>query len=216
MDVEKQKKVLIEKLKDEGRIVSQAVEDAFKSIPREYFIPSHLKHQAYHDRPLDIGQGQTISAPHMVAIMAEALDFKPGHKVLEIGAGSGYHAAIVSQLVGETGKVYTIERLPSLARLAQKHLSDAKISNVSVVVGDGSVGLKKYASYDRMYVTCSAPSTPKILFDQLDERGKLLIPVGGMMAQLLLFEKKGKEILRRDLGGCAFVPLVGKYGYDSL
>jgi len=216
MDVEQQKKLLIEKLKDEGHIFSQAVEDAFKHIPREVFVPSHLKQQAYSDRPLDIGQGQTISAPHMVAIMVEALDLHKGQKVLEIGAGSGYHAAIVSQMVGETGKVYSIERLPALAKTAQKHLHDAKISNVSVVVGDGSVGLKDYAPYDRMYVTCSAPSTPKILFDQLGNQGKLLIPVGGMMAQLLLFEKKGDEICRRDLGGCAFVPLVGKYGYDSL
>ena len=216
MDVEQQKKVLIQKLKDEGRISSQAVEHAFKNIPRERFVPSHLKKQAYHDRPLDIGQGQTISAPHMVAIMVEALDLHEGQKILEIGAGSGYHAAIVSHLVGEKGKVYSVERLQVLAKMAQQHLNDANIANVSVVVGDGSVGLEDYAPYDRIYVTCSAPSTPKILFDQLGEQGKLLIPVGGMMAQLLLFEKKKDEIRRRDLGGCAFVPLVGKYGYDSL
>lgn len=216
MDVNQQKALLIEKLKKEGRIISPVVEDAFKKIPRERFVPSHLKYQAYDDRPLDIGHGQTISAPHMVAIMVEALDIHKGQKILEIGAGSGYHAAIVSRLVGDQGEVYSIERLPALAKLAQQHLNDAQISNVSVVIGDGSVGLKEYASYDRIYVTCSAPSTPKILFDQLNETGKLLIPVGGMMAQLLLFEKKGDEIFRRDLGGCAFVPLVGKYGYDSL
>ena len=204
---------LVNRLMREGYIKSDNVKKAFLEVPRENFVPEPLKMQAYVDRPLEIGNGQTISAPHMVAIMCEALDIKNGQKILEIGAGSGYHAAIVSQLVGEKGHIYTIERFEDLAKRAQDNLKHTGITNVTVEVGDGSEGLKTYEPYDRIYVTCAAPSVPQLLIDQLKDFGKLLIPVGSMYCELQLLEKKGEKILSENLGGCVFVPLVGKYGH---
>jgi len=210
---EDQRERLVEKLKIEGHIKTKAVEKAFLETPRELFVPEKLKGYAYVDTPLEIGNGQTISAPHMVAIMCEALDIKKGQKILEIGAGSGYHAAIVSKLIGDKGHVYTIERFPSLADNAKKNLEKVGIKNVTVEVGDGSEGLPKYAPYDIIYVTCAAPCIPQPLLEQLKDPGKLLIPVGQFISKLELLEKKNKKIIEKDLGGCAFVPLVGKHGY---
>ena len=204
---------LINRLVEDCYIKNDDVKKAFLTIPREKFVPDYLKIHAYVDRPLEIGNSQTISAPHMVAIMCEALDIQEGQKILEIGAGSGYHAAIVSCLVGEKGHVYTIERFEDLAKNAEENLNNAEITNVTVVVGDGSEGLKKYEPYDRIYVTCAAPTIPKPLIDQLKDFGKLLIPVGSMYCELQLIEKKGKETKLKRLGGCVFVPLVGKYGH---
>jgi protein-L-isoaspartate(D-aspartate) O-methyltransferase len=208
------RKHLVMKLQRDGRISSKRVETAFMDVPRELFVPDDQKNYAYLDQPLPIGNGQTISAPHMVAIMAEALDLQEDQKVLEIGLGSGYHAAIIAKIIGPTGHVYSIERFPDLAEKAKKNLQEAHISNVSVHIGDGSEGYPKHAPYERIYVTCSAPSTPRPLLDQLTDSGKLLIPVGGMFAELMLFEKRGSEIRKTGLGGCSFVPLVGRYGYD--
>ncbi len=210
---EDQRKKLVEKLKIEEHIKTKAVEKAFLEIPRELFVPEKLKDYAYVDTPLEIGNGQTISAPHMVAIMCEALDLKKGQKILEIGAGSGYHAAIVSKLIGDKGHLYTIERFPSLADNAKKNLERADIKNVTVELGDGSEGLPKYAPYDSIYVTCASPCIPPPLVEQLKDTGKLLIPVGQFISKLELLEKKNKKIIAKDLGGCAFVPLVGKHGY---
>ncbi len=204
---------LVKRLKYEGRINTENVEKAFLDTPRELFVPDNIKRYAYFDTPLEIGHGQTISAPHMVAIMVEALDLKKGHKVLEIGAGSGYHAAIVAKIVGDSGHVYTIERFSVLADFAKKNLLNAKIKNVTVETGDGSEGFSKYAPYDRIYVTCAAPDIPQPLIDQLKDDGKLLIPVGQMICNLELIEKIGDKIKTKNLGGCAFVPLVGKYGH---
>lgn len=213
MTYEERRAQLVEQLKIEGRICTKEVERAFLEIPRENFVPESIKRYAYLDTPLEIGNSQTISAPHMVAIMVEALDTKKGHKILEIGAGSGYHAAIVSKLVGEKGHVYTIERFPILAENAKKNLKNTSITNVTVEVGDGSLGLPKYAPYDRIYVTCAAPCIPPPLIEQLKDKGKLMIPVGQMISTLELIEKVGDKIISKDLGGCAFVPLVGKHGY---
>ena len=165
------------------------------------------------DRPFEIGNGQTISAPHMVAIMVEALDIKPGQKILEIGSGSGYHAAVVSLLVGNDGQVFSIERIHALAESAKENLDKAGCNNVTVFKGDGSLGLPDHAPYDRIYVTCASPSVPQPLLDQLRDTGKLLIPVGKMYCELMLLEKNGDHIDSKDLGGCAFVPLVGKHGF---
>jgi len=208
-----QRERLVEKLKMAGYIKTKIVEKAFLETPRELFVPEKLKGYAYADTPLEIGSGQTISAPHMVAIMCEALDIKKGQKILEIGAGSGYHSAIVSKLIGDKGHIYTIERFASLAENAKKNLESADIKNVTVEIGDGSEGLPKYAPYDSIYVTCAAPCIPQLLLDQLKDTGKLLIPVGQFISKLELVEKKNKKIFTKDLGGCAFVPLVGKHGY---
>jgi len=204
---------LVNKLRREGRINTIAVEKAFLETPREIFVPESQKKYAYVDTPLEIGNGQTISAPHMVAIMVEGLDIKKEQKILEIGAGSGYHAAIVSKLVGNKGHVYTVERFQTLAENAKKNLKNASITNVTVETGDGSQGLPKYAPYDRIYVTCAAPNIPTPLVKQLKNLGKLMVPVGKMICKLELIEKKGKKLIKKNLGGCAFVPLIGKYGF---
>lgn len=204
---------LVNKLVKEGYITSENVKEAFLKTPRESFVLDNKKMQAYIDTPLEIGSGQTISAPHMVAIMCEALDIQDGQKILEIGAGSGYHAAIVSHLVGDTGHIYTIERFENLASKAQENLRKTGITNVTTEIGDGSEGLERYKPYDRIYVTCAAPSLPPPLIDQLKDPGKILIPVGRMYCELQLIEKKDDKIITKDLGGCVFVPLVGKHGY---
>jgi protein-L-isoaspartate(D-aspartate) O-methyltransferase len=210
---EKERQRLVSHLEEQGYIKTQAVKDSFLKTPREAFVPRFARHYAYLDTPLDIGNGQTISAPHMVAIMCEALDIREGMNILEIGTGSGYHAAIVSQLVGITGKVFTIERFESLARHAIENLTNALITNVFVEIGDGSRGLPTHQPYDRIYVTCAAPSVPDPLLDQLRDPGKLLIPIGDISCELTLIEKKQKKTTTQYLGGCMFVPLVGKYGF---
>lgn len=211
--IENKKEFLINHLVNSNYIKSKEVKKAFQKVPRERFLPKSKEEYAYADTPLSIGSGQTISAPHMIAIMVEALDIKPGLKILEIGTGSGYHAAIVSQLVKDEGHVYTVERHESLADEARKNLEDADIKNVTVEVGDGSKGLPKYQPYDRIYVTCAAPSIPEPLKDQLNDPGIILIPVGNMYSQLIKFELKNGKTSSQNLGGCAFVPLIGEYGH---
>ncbi len=206
---------LVNKLKKSGYIYSEKVEQVFLSVDRELFVPQLVKRFAYLDNPLEIGNGQTISAPHMVAIMAEALDIQPGQNILEIGAGSGYHAAIVSYLTGEHGHVHSIERIPFLADTAKRNLHAAGITNATVHEGDGSLGLQQFAPYDRIYVTCAAPSIPQPLTEQLAENGKMLIPIGRLYSELKLIEKKNGVCFAKDLGSCAFVPLIGTYGYLS-
>jgi len=212
-DLIKERKRLVKLLQKEGRIISNDVEDAFLAIPRELFVPNKQKPYSYIDKPLDIGSDQTISAPHMVAIMVEAIDLQKGQKILEIGAGSGYHAAIVSHIVGKEGKVISVERIESLGESAIEHLKKAEIRNVKVIVGDGSIGLELYAPYDHIYVTCAAPLIPKPLIDQLKNGGSLLIPVGDRICDLQKITKKDGETSVEHLGGCAFVPLIGKHGF---
>ena len=213
MDFESKRIELVKRLCWEGRISTFEVEKAFLDVPREVFVPNGLKKYAYVDTPLEIGSGQTISAPHMVAIMCESLDLKKGQKILEVGAGSGYHAAIISKIVGKNGHVYSIERHKKLVNNAKENLKKANIKNVTVETGDGSMGLPKHAPYDRIYVTCAAPDIPPPLKEQLKEGGKLMVPVGDTICELVLLEKKGKKFTIKNLGGCAFVPLVGKYGH---
>ena len=198
-----------------GYIDSSEVEAAMRSVPREEFVLHELRDDAYVDTPLPIGSGQTISAPHMVAIMAEKLRLRPGMKVLEVGAGSGYHAAVVAELVRPGGHVYTVERVEGLAEFARKNLQRAAYSeDVTVVVGDGSKGLPEHAPYDRIFVACGAPSVPSPLLDQLAEGGLMLVPVGGLHYQdLIKVEKREGKIIRTNEGGCVFVPLVGEHGY---
>jgi len=213
MSLEEKRKQLVEKLKKEKRIFAEEVEKAFLNTPRELFLPDNLKNHAYVDTPLEIGNGQTISAPHMVAIMCEELDIKKDQRILEIGTGSGYHAAVVSKIVGPKGHIYSIERFASLTNFAKQNLDKANIKNVTVIEGDGSEGYEEHAPYDRIYVTCAAPETPPPLIRQLKEGGKLLVPVGYTICRLELIEKKHGKIVAKDRGSCAFVPLVGKYGH---
>ncbi|MGA1848939.1 MAG: protein-L-isoaspartate O-methyltransferase, partial [Thermoplasmatota archaeon] len=162
-----------------------------------------------------IGSGQTISAPHMVAIMAEALLCRRGHKVLEIGSGSGYHAAVVSRLVGEEGHVFSMERVPDLAGFARRNIDEAGISNVTIIEGDGSVGHPEQAPYDRIYYTCAAPKIPGQVMDQLSESGILLGVVGpnGGIQRLIRYRKEKGTLREERMTHCVFVPLIGELGY---
>ena len=205
--------ILVSSLKKEGRIKTAELEKAFLEVEREKFVPAMMKKYAYFDTPLEIGNGQTISAPHMVAIMCEALDIKKGQSILEIGAGSGYHADIVSKIIGDKGHIYTVERFPSLAERAKKNLENAGIKNVIVETGDGSEGLPQHAPYERIYVTCASPEIPKPLMEQLKDPGKMLVPVGRLICNLELIEKKGNKVTSKYICGCSFVPLIGKYGF---
>lgn len=198
-----------------GYIDTSEVEAAMRAVPREEFVLQELRDDAYVDAPLPIGSGQTISAPHMVAIMLERLRLRPGMNVLEVGAGSGYHAAAVAELVRPGGHVYTVERLEALAEFARRNLQRAAYSeDVTVVVADGSKGLPEHAPYDRIFVACGAPSVPSPLVDQLAEGGLMLVPVGGMHYQdLIKVEKRDGRLIKTNEGGCVFVPLVGEHGH---
>jgi len=214
-DLELERDRLIASLMRRGYIANERVEQAMRRVPREEFLPADLRDEAYVDSPLPIGEGQTISAPHMVAIMVEQLDLKAGHKVLEIGAGSGYHAAVCAEIVGPEGHIYTIERISSLASFAEENLKRTGYANVvTVIFGDGTKGLPEHAPYDRIFVAAGAPDVPSPLQEQLTDGGKMLVPVGGRFYQdLIRVERAGKKFKKESLGGCVFVPLIGEYGY---
>jgi protein-L-isoaspartate(D-aspartate) O-methyltransferase len=215
MGLEGERKRMVEHLLSAGYIHSQAVSEAMLSVPRHEFMPEGERH-AYYDSPQEIGCGQTISAPHMVGIMLELLELKDGLKVLEVGGGSGYHAACMAHMVRPTGHVYTIEYVRELANLAKRNLERTGYGKwVTIAHGDGSLGLKEHASYDRIIVTCAAPSIPPPLIDQLAKGGILLVPAGGRWLQDLLFVRKREDgsVVKEDRGGCVFVPLRGKFGF---
>lgn len=215
---------LVKYLKISGLIKSKAVEEAFLAIPREYFVPETLREYAYNDHPLPIGHGQTISAPHMVAIMTEELQVEPHHKVLEIGTGSGYQAAILAHIVSKGGgHVYTIERIPELAKNALISISKAVpqlLEYVTIYVGDGTKGLMEFAPFDRIIVTAAAPKIPEPLIEQLALGGLMVIPVGSRYEQVLQVVSKSTEppgrISIRYSIPCVFVPLVGEHGWREL
>lgn len=213
MDCERERKALVGRLVSSGYLRRSDVVEAMLRVPRHRFVPESKQGSAYVDTPLGIGHGQTISAPHMVAMMTEHLELEPQHKVLEIGAGSGYQAAVLAELLSE-GVLYTVERIPELAERAEKVLQELGYSNVHVIVGEGTQGYEVEAPYDRIIVTAAAPHIPQPLLSQLKMGGKLLIPVGGRMLQeLMLVVKEEKEFKKKNLGGCVFVPLIGKDGW---
>lgn len=212
MEYEEERQRLIDSLREQG--IGEKVLEAMNTVPRHLFIPPNLKSAAYYDSPLPIGDNQTISAPHMVAIMCDLLEIKRGDKILEIGAGSGYNAAVMAELTGPEGKIYSIERIPALAEFAKGNLLKGRYDNVTVIVGDGSVGYEEQAPYDRICVTSAAPSVPDPLVEQLKVDGIMVIPVGQYTQSLLLVKKQPDgSIKETDRGGVIFVPLVGKYGF---
>jgi len=211
MDFSKAREEMINyQIKGRG-IKDERVIWAMSVIPREKFVQAGDEREAYIDSPLPIGMGQTISQPYMVALMTECLSLKGNEKVLEIGTGSGYQAAILSKLAKE---VYTIERFEVLAQRAEKIFQELDLKNIKVIVGDGTTGLEEYSPYDGIIVTAGAPEIPKILVEELVEEGRIVIPVGNSFFQDLLRGIKRKEKLEvQNFGGCVFVPLVGKYGW---
>jgi protein-L-isoaspartate(D-aspartate) O-methyltransferase len=186
---------------------------AMREIPRHLFIPPPYDEAAYEDNPLPIGKGQTISQPYIVALMTELLGLRPDDRVLEIGAGSGYQAAILSSLAH---RVTTIERIPSVAGLARKNLAALGLTNVTIIVGDGTLGFPEDAPFNGIIITAATPSVPRPLIDQLADGGRLVAPVGGREVQeLVTLTRHGKEILKSGHGGVRFVPLIGEHGWEE-
>jgi len=205
---------LIEGIKCLEYLKSKNIEDALRKFKREFFVPPSMKHLAYRDFPISIGFNQTISQPSTVVAMTEALEVKEGDKVLEIGSGSGWQAAILSHLAGGKGKVYTIEIIEELAEFAKSNLKKLGIKNVEVFEKDGSEGLKEKAPFDRIIVTAACPDIPKPLIEQLKDGGMMVIPVGNLYLQDMFVVKKFKgKIEKKSIGSFMFVPLVGKYGF---
>ncbi|PUA33533.1 MAG: protein-L-isoaspartate O-methyltransferase [Zestosphaera tikiterensis] len=218
MSLEERKMRLIEALIDEGILKSEHVIEAMKKVPREEFVLEAYRESAYLDEPLPIGYGQTISAPHMVALMTELLQPKRGDKVLEIGTGSGYQAAVLAEIVKPEGHVWSVERIAELAEFAKNNLRKTGYDKyVTVIVGDGSKGYEEQAPYDKIIVTAAAPTIPEPLLTQLKPGGRLLIPVGDLYMQILKIVDKDFEgrIKVRDNVPCVFVPLIGEYGFRS-
>ena len=188
--------------------------EAMRSVPRHCFVPEEYRDMAYSDGPLPIGTGQTISQPYIVALMSESVALKGSEKVLEVGTGSGYQAAILANLARE---VHTIERHISLAEQARLVLEELGYKNITVHTGDGSKGLPDHAPYQAIVVTASAPKVPKPLLDQLDEGGRLILPVGDRWGgqTLQLWERHGAKFEYEAILPVAFVPLRGEYGWKE-
>ncbi len=197
-----------------GRGVSDPrVLEAMRRVPRHLFVRGHLERKAYGDHALPIEGGQTISQPYVVARMTELLAVAPEHKVLEIGTGSGYQTAILARLARW---VYSLERVPELARRAIARLREMGVDNVKIQVFDGSIGWAEAAPFDRILVTAAAPRVPEPLLDQLAEGGRLLVPEGDRRLQrLVLYEKTARRVRREEGEEVAFVPLVGRHGWEA-
>lgn len=214
-DYKKKRNNLIDGLIRRGYVESDKVEKAMRKVPRHEFVPENIRDRAYVDTPQPIGEGQTISAPHMVAMMVENLDLDRGQKVLEVGGGLGYHAAVIAEVVGYEGEVYSLEYKTSLAKSAKKRVKKTGYQNIEIIKGDGSSGYEKKAPYDRISVACGAPEIPPPLMKQLLVGGKILIPIGSKFFQKLIKATKIEErkIEKSNLGGVRFVPLKGAYGF---
>ncbi len=217
---------LVDSLIKQGILKSPRVIQSMRTVQRVNFLPENMQSYSTTDTPLPIGHGQTISAPHMVAIMNEALQLETGHKVLEIGAGSGWHAATVAEIVAPSGTprstwghVYTIEIVQELAEYARKTVMKAGYGDrVTIVSGDGSVGYPEQAPYDRIVVAAAATDVPEPLLQQLKPGGMMLIPIGDVtLFQTLMRITKSSDgkTKRENLGGVAFVPLTGRFGHSG-
>jgi len=195
------------------RIRDPRLLSVMRRVPRHLFVPSPLRDHAYEDGPLAIGLGQTISQPYMVAAMTDLLALNGSENVLEIGTGSGYQAAVLAEMARS---IHTVEIHPHLSEVARVVLADLGISNVHVHVGDGTLGWPQAAPYQAILVTAAAPEIPDPLIDQLDEDGRLVIPVGGPNGQdLELWRKSSGRIYRETLFPVAFVPLRGRFGWQN-
>jgi protein-L-isoaspartate(D-aspartate) O-methyltransferase len=185
---------------------------AFEEVPRHLFVPEEHQFSAYDDSPLSIGFSQTISQPYIVALMTDRLELSGHERVLEIGTGSGYQAAILGMLVEE---VHTVEFIPELAKNAEKTLKALGLDNIHIHIGDGSLGWPEAAPYDGILVAAAAPQVPKVLLDQLKEGGRLILPVGARgMQNLEIWERNVDDFTHRIETAVAFVPLRGKQGWD--
>ncbi len=211
MDFDRPRKILVESLS--FQIKDRRVLEAFSKVPRELFVPPEMQAAAYEDRPLSIGMGQTISQPYIVALMTQSLELKGKEKVLEVGTGSGYQAAILAKLAQS---VYTVERIPELAESAKNVLAGLGYTNIHIKIAGEELGWREFAPYDAIVVTAAAPTIPNPLLEQLATGGIMVIPVGSRWEQDLLKVTKrdfGNRV--ENLGGCRFVPLISKDAWQE-
>jgi protein-L-isoaspartate(D-aspartate) O-methyltransferase len=212
-DLELERKQMVEYQIRRRGVSDQRLLAAMEKIPRHRFVPDAEIYAAYEDMPIPIGSGQTISQPYMVALMTDLLQLTGEERVLEIGTGSGYQAAVLAELAKE---VFTVERFESLAERARSILADLGYRNVAVIVGDGTLGYPDRAPYDRIIVTAAAPQIAQPWVDQLCDGGRLVLPLGQRWSQMLtVATKEGGRIRTEGHGGCVFVPLVGEHGWES-
>jgi len=203
---------LIETLRERG-IRDLAVLRAFEQTPRHQFVPTGLRHRAYEDSSLPIGNGQTISQPSIHARYLELLALSGRERVLEVGTGSGYQTVLLGHLVEQ---VFTIERIPALYKQAREAIQRSGITNVSMLLGDGTLGWREYAPYDAILVSAGAPSVPEPLLAQIAENGRMLVPVGTRDVQrLVVYRRVNGQLEHRELAPVRFVPLVGHHGWDK-
>ena len=194
-------------------ISDERVLSAMRGVERHLFVPLEHRHLAYADGPLPIGLGQTISQPYIVALMTQLLHLKGTEIVLEVGTGSGYQAAVLAFLARQ---VHTIERHAELAMDARRLFTDLGIDNIQVHIGDGSLGLQDNAPYDGILVTAAAPHVPKPLYEQLNDPGRLVIPVGSRYGQYLeCWKREGQDYIKESITPVAFVPLIGVHGWEE-
>jgi len=204
---------LVEEVRAQG-VTDLAVLRTISDVPRHLFVPEAVRHRAYEDSALPIGNGQTISQPSIQALSIQHLGLKGKERVLEIGTGSGYQTALLAMCAAT---VFSVERVTSLADQARRTLAELKIANVTVLVGDGTLGWRPYAPYDAIVVAAASPEVPQPLLDQLAPGGRLLLPLGPRRVQVLTVLTKGADgtVARKDLVDAVFVPLLGKHGFHA-
>jgi len=211
MDYENLRKKMVQEQIIRRGIKDKRLIEVLYKLERHRFVPQNSRDSAYGDFPIPIGEGQTISQPYMVALMTECLSLKGDEKVLEVGTGSGYQTAILAELAKE---VYSIERIESLKTKAEKILNELGYTNIKIKLGDGTLGWEEESPFDRIIVTAANRDIPPPLLEQLNDKGIMVIPLGDRFSQSLTkIEKKGSQIIRQDICGCVFVPLIGKYGF---
>ena len=205
-----QRRALINRLQERG-IRDLEILRAFDLVPRHLFVPGTMGHRAYEDAPVPIGYGQTASQPSLQALYMQLLDVGERDRVLEVGTGSGFQTAVLAQLAS---RVYSVERIRELSTRAREVLDGLRISNVALLVGDGTIGWSRYAPYDAILVAAGGPDIPPPLVEQLAEGGRMLVPVGTRKEQrLVLVRKRGGEVSSEEVGDVTFVPLLGRFGW---
>ena len=203
---------LVETLQDNG-IADLSVLRAFDLTPRHLFVPTGVRHRAYEDSALPIGSGQTISQPSVHARYLSLLRLTGREKVLEIGTGSGYQTVLLAHLAAQ---VFSIERIPALLEKAREVIRQTGAPNISLLLGDGTLGWRDYSPYDAILVSAASPAVPQPLVDQLAEGGRLIIPIGGSEEQTLaVITRRGGEVVRQDVAPVRFVPLLGRHGWQD-
>jgi len=213
MDFEAQRKLMVETQLIPRGIGDPLVISAMRKVPRELFLPENMQHTAYSDNALPIAHGQTISQPYIVALMTQSLQLKGREKILEIGTGSGYQAAVLAEIAAE---VYTVERIAPLSDAAKQILTQLGYTNIHFKVHNGTLGWQDHAPYDGIIVTAAAPRIPDAYVEQLMEGGRLAIPVGDRLSQdLMKITKINGKLVKQSLGGVRFVSLVGQQGWEK-